>query len=524
MKHLLSYIISGLLLAFSWPTYGLSFFVFFAFVPLLVQNLKCAQAQTSHYKLYFFNYITFFTWNIITTGWLFYSSAFGMLFAVLVNTALMAFIPILVLKFKRLGFTASSSLFVSLWLAFEYLHYHWEFSWPWLSLGNVFSESTSLIQWYEYTGVFGGSLWVLLTNVIIARVVILYQQHKDISLLYRGLVRFTLIMILPIGLSYLLMPPKLDKVEVLETIVLQPNIDPYEEKYQNSDFEIAQQLITQLEPHLKFNEQQLILAPETVFAQGTELKNYKQSAAKFFANQVLSHNPQAKLVSGISAYRLLRDVSETSIQSNKVREGLWYNDFNSAVFESVDTTDFYHKSKLVVGVENFPYKALLEPVLGNIMLDLGGTVSTKTTQTERDVFQLDDSIRVAPVICYESVYGEYVTDYVANGASILGIITNDAWWGNTQGHQQHWSYAKLRAIETRKAVARSANTGFSGFIDRDGRELLKSSYNTKVALSYKVPIYHNAPTFYVIYGDIIPRLAILLASFIVLFSITKRRH
>ena len=180
------------------------------------------------------------------------------------------------------------------------------------------------------------------------------------------------------------------------------------------------------------------------------------------------------------------------------------------------------KSKLVVGVENFPYKGILQPLMGDIMIDLGGTVATKTTQNNRDVFNVEESEAVAPIICYESVYGEYVTDYVKNGATLLTIITNDAWWGNTQGHQQHWSYAKLRAIETRRAVARSANTGISGFIDRDGSVISKTKYDEKTAISAEVPLY-NEMTFYVKYGNVIPRVAQFLALFIFLFAVTRRR-
>jgi apolipoprotein N-acyltransferase len=84
--------------------------------------------------------------------------------------------------------------------------------------------------------------------------------------------------------------------------------------------------------------------------------------------------------------------------------------------------------------------------------------------------------KVAPIICYESIYGDYVSDYVKDGASWLAVITNDAWWNNTPGHKQHFSYAKLRAIEQRKWVVRSANTGISGFIDPLGRTTMRSGW------------------------------------------------
>src|SRR5690554_6017181 len=144
------------------------------------------------------------------------------------------------------------------------------------------------------------------------------------------------------------------------------------------------------------------------------------------------------------------------------------------------------------------------------MLDLGGTVAMKTTQEERSVFWSEDSqVAAAPIICYESVYGEFVTGYVRQGAHFLAIITNDGWWGNTQGHKQHLSLARLRAIETRRDIARSANTGISAFINKRGEIIDSLPYEIEGALSNVV--YPNEEiTFYVRYGDLIARIGIFL--------------
>ena len=108
-----------------------------------------------------------------------------------------------------------------------------------------------------------------------------------------------------------------------------------------------------------------------------------------------------------------------------------------------------------------------------------------------------------------------VTGYVQNGANILGIITNDAWWGNTAGHQQHWSFARVRAVETRRSVARSANTGWSGFINQRGDELMKSVYLKPDVLRSKLKL-NNDITFYVKYGDVLGKWCLVLALIILL--------
>ena len=157
------------------------------------------------------------------------------------------------------------------------------------------------------------------------------------------------------------------------------------------------------------------------------------------------------------------------------------------------------------------------------MIDLGGTVSTKTTQEERHVFEVNQKLIIAPIICYESVFGEFVTGYVNNGATVLGIITSDAWWENTQGHKQHFSYAKIRAIETRRSVARSANTGISGFISPLGTVLKKSKYNERTSLKSSVPISRKM-TFYVKHGDYIARIAYFFILFIGIFAVIKHKR
>lgn len=214
---------------------------------------------------------------------------------------------------------------------------------------------------------------------------------------------------------------------------------------------------------------------------------------------------------------------QTTLQSNFYRENLWYNDYNSAfLINGTEADQLYHKSKLVVGVENFPYQGLLKPILGDAMIDLGGTVALKTTQRDREVFTLNSGEKVAPIICYESVYGEYVTDYVKNGAQFLTIITNDAWWGDTQGHRQHFSYTRLRSIETRRDIARSANTGISGFFNQRGEVVSSLDYEKKGSLSGVVHL-NSAETFYVQFGDYIARIAEFLALFIFLFAVFRKR-
>ena len=169
-KNLTLAILSGLLLGFSWPTKGQSLLIFFSLVPLLM-SIKRINNSDNKYKntiTFFVSYISFFLWNLITTWWIYNSTEFGALFAILVNSSFYS-LMIVIYRFSLnlIPRITGQILFLSMWISFEKFHLDWDFSWPWLNLGNVFSESIYFIQWYEYTGIFGGTLWILIVNLFI---------------------------------------------------------------------------------------------------------------------------------------------------------------------------------------------------------------------------------------------------------------------------------------------------------------------------------------------------------------------
>ncbi len=527
MRNFFYALICGILLAIAWPTYGFPLFIFIAFVPLLLTEFKVRNYSKKWIKLKVFSlaYLSFLIWNLITTYWIYFSTPFGGAFAILVNSLLMALVFLLYhIVAKRTGFSATAAFLVSIWMVFEKVHLSWDFSWPWLNLGNVFSEYISWVQWYEYTGTFGGTLWIWLLNIAVFKAILQYREFREKFIIYRAFVKVFLLIGLPMAISLFIYYDYEEPEEKIDVVILQPNIDPYTEKYNTTDERIGRLLLNL--SHKEVNDStDLVLAPETVFADGTRINNLSNSEAIFYGNQISRMNPNLSFLGGLTLFERFNDPEKVREQTNQIGPNDWYDDYNSAflVGPSNETTQLYHKSKLVVGVENFPYQNILKPLLGNIMIDLGGTVAMKTTQENREVLWLKDSTGAAPIICYESVYGEYVTEYVQNGANFLSIITNDAWWGDTQGHKQHLSYAKLRAVETRRYVARSANTGISAIINARGNIVKSLGYEKKGTVSGEVRLNYES-TFYTKYGDYIARIAQFLAFFIFLFAIIKFRR
>ena len=129
--------------------------------------------------------------------------------------------------------------------------------------------------------------------------------------------------------------------------------------------------------------------------------------------------------------------------------------------------------------------------------------------------------KIAPIVCYESVFSEFVATQTNIGAQLLCVITNDGWWGDTPGYKQHFSFARLRAIENRRWLIRSANTGKSGVINPAGEIVEETRWGAEKALSSEVQLL-NTKTIYTVLGDYLGRSSAFLSVFIFIFAISKK--
>jgi apolipoprotein N-acyltransferase len=126
------------------------------------------------------------------------------------------------------------------------------------------------------------------------------------------------------------------------------------------------------------------------------------------------------------------------------------------------------------------------------------------------------------MICYESVYPDFVRQFVQRGAQFLVIITNDSWWGNTSGAYQHASYASIRAIENRRWIVRAANGGISGFIDPSGA--FRHTTQLYTAATFHGSIEPRTElTFYAQHGDIFAGACVCCGTLLFLLTFIPQR-
>lgn len=522
---LLLSVLSGLLFSLGWFPAGVFPFLFVAFVPMLIveEHFFQNRGQLRPRLLFLFSYIAFFTWNILTTWWVKNASLGGAALAIFCNGLLMS-IPFMLYHRvrKRIGVQWSYVLFICFWLSFEFIHSNWELSWSWLTLGNAFADAPGVVQWYEYTGVFGGSLWVLLMNILIYEALKRFaEKAKQVYL--RNILIIISAAVLPVIISYAIKYPgdKALKNEI-SVVLVQPNIDPYNEKF-DAPFEGQLQKMLELASRKVTENTEYLIFPETALTEEIWEGEMEQSGSVQMLRIFLQKYPKLKIVIGASTAKLFKPGEELSVTARKfTRDEGYYDSYNTALqLDNTGPIQVYHKSKLVPGVEQMPFPFIFKH-LESIAIDLGGTTGGLGTQEERTVFvSKDHSMRTAPVVCYESVYGEYVSEYVKNGANFISIITNDGWWGDTPGYRQHLKYGRLRAIETRRWIARSANTGISCFISPAGEIQQATKWWEPAVISQQIGL-NDELTFYTRYGDYIARAALCISIAMLIYSLFIR--
>lgn len=511
-------LLSGLLLGLAWfPPF--TFLIFCAWIPLLFLIKEINEnAKRPKGSAFIFPYITFVTWNTIVTWWTWYASPGGSIAAILANSLLMAFAFWVFFLLYRIVYqrnrNLSEWLLVPVWLSFEYLHTTWDLAWTWLTLGNIFAYSPKWIQWYEYTGVSGGSLWVLAINILAFQFV-QFRIPNKITFFTKNRIYFLgAIALLPILISKIILTgfqPGTHKNPTQNIVIVQPNIDPYNDKF-NSSFESQLQLVYDLVKGKVSEKTDYLVLPETFFTENVWENRLEESySVKFLRDSLLRKFPKLKIITGASTFYHFKQGEKLSATAHKYSDADEYYDvFNTALqIDNDGPIQVYHKSKLVPGVERMPYPAVFG-FLEKMAIDLGGTSGSLGTQEERGVFFNErKTVGVAPVICYESVFGEYISGYFKNGANSIFIITNDGWWRDSPGYGQHLNYGRLRAIETRTPIARCANTGISCFITETGDLQQETKWWEPAVISGELRV-NNEKTFYVKYGDLLSKAAIAL--------------
>ena len=519
LRYLIS-ILSGFLMVISFPFTGsLTPLMFIAMVPLLLLESYISRKKYRSGKVFIHAFITFFIYNVGTTWWVWNASAEGSVMAFILNSLLMTIV------FQCFHFTkkyvGNKEGYISLlfyWIAFEYFHFNWESSWPWLALGNTFSITPSWVQWYEFSGVLGGTFWILIVNLLVFRIYDNVYFKKESWNIQTPLIWIaTLCFGLPLLFSIYRYYSYTEVERPFEVIAIQHNIDPYNDKFNSSVYSQFDKIV-HLADSLADTRTDLLIAPETSLSVRIDENNFHLTSLYNYIKKAQAALDNIPIYIGGFTSRYFNEWNSRASRPLYNGAGFIEHYNTSIYFNESPIPGYIHKSKLVPGVEKIPFSNHF-PFLEDLSIDLGGGTGTLGVEDKPKIF-VDEKLRFAPVICYESIFGEHLAQQCNEGAELICIITNDGWWGDTPGYRQHQSFASLRAIENRRSLARAANTGSSCFVNQRGDILQPTKWWVETAIKEKLNL-NNKLTFYSQNGDSLGRVSSFVSVLLILFSFVK---
>ena len=520
LHRLLLVLLSVALLSIGWLG-GTGLTLLVALVPLLIISENLSDSTRDWWRMCGWGALTFLLWSAATIWWVWIATPIGPITAAIFGTfynlcALMTYHY----TSKRAPRALAYTLLASIWLATEFVYYSADvMTFPWLLLGHGFSGDVWAVQWYEYTGIFGGSLWVLASNIAV------FEILRTRTTTAR--VRAAMIVLIPIVVSLVLLFSYTPSERTTQISVIQPNVPCYEDERITMGKMDPTQDVMDLMADVPATSS-FVLMPESALAYLPRIGSVEERNLHYYAPllrdiQGESH-PDTKLITGASTTVRYGDTKATDTAHYYDGYG-WYDQYNSALLinSNGETENIYHKGKLVIGVEAVPMKSLFD----TFEVDLGGVSGQLGWGKEHTLFS-NDGVMIGPAICYEGLYGGYFLGFARQGAEVMALISIDGWWGNTPGHKRLFDFCRLRAIETRRAIARSANTGISGFISPTGKTIgERLTWEEEGVLTAEVEL-RSEKTIYTLYGDWIARIAsyvaVLAIMYYVAYRIRKRNH
>ncbi|MBW2657131.1 MAG: hypothetical protein JRC59_05435, partial [Deltaproteobacteria bacterium] len=400
-KNIFLALTGGLLLGLPWSVSALFFVVFIAWVPLLLLEEE-VRHHANPYAIFNYAFVSFLLWNIIGTWWITQVQFVGAILIIFANSLLQALVFWLASRVRTILKTPLLFPFLLIWMGYEHFHLYWDLAWPWLNLGNALATAPTLIQWYEFTGVRGGTLWVILTNFAALKVYNTYREKGPGSMAPVAALSLMLILI-PIFGSYLIFQNFEEEGETVNIALIQPNLDPYTEKFDPQNYGQHVEEFFRTADAIVDDETQYLFGPETLIVEQIDEKD--PTASIYYRNllEFRKKYPKLNILLGVHSYQKLTNEDIPPGSRFNREKNFYYEAFNTALFlpsGPASAPQFYHKTKLVPLFERMPFVQYLG-FLGKYSLELGGYTGTYSPRQASTAFVSPEaSISILPIVCY----------------------------------------------------------------------------------------------------------------------------
>jgi apolipoprotein N-acyltransferase len=510
-------ILSGIILLLSWISPQLFFLLFIAFIPLFYIFDKKVSLCRNLFLQWVLVYLAMFLWNL-DNAWIMQVDKTGGLIVLFIHPVLLSLPFILLIAARNKSFLLQFSLFISSWLFFEWLLQQWELAFPLLNLGLGLGSTPRLIQWYEFTGAEGGSLWILLVNIAIYAIVnsILASEVKFIySLVLSSLL--AIVLSIPIWISVHIFRNYDEQGPSIEVAGLDTHLNCLTVKYSSGNDRL-------LDSYLRITREAVtrntvcVVWPETALPEPIYISNLNKNQIIKRIRDSLHEYTSLKIISGIVLREQVTDLPNGRDIRFDTLTGCAFREYNAAIQIEPSSPEIEVKTKerCVPATERVPYPKVLS-FLSKYVKSLAGYSFSTSDLYGQTLFGSSGKLCIRPLLCYETAFPDVINDSLQRN-TIFCLLMNEGWYHNLKVSERFMNISIIRAIENRRSIIRSSNQGISGTVNQKGvSSVFQGAFGTHV---FRANLNANAnTTFYCKYFKSIN--ALIVVSFLIsaLFAI-----
>jgi apolipoprotein N-acyltransferase len=509
-------ICTGMLLGISALPSNIYHLSFIAFIPLLLASdyaLAYKRPLLTFTLQLLVALVCFYLWGYY---WVLETANLGFLIAFIIVLPFLLFVPLYILV-KKKGHGISSLYFITAWLTVEFILSFFELGSPFFNLGNNLGANPKFIQWYEFTGAAGGTLWILAANVLLYSFLKTLKEGKK-GWLQKGAVLLAVLFV-PAIISTAIFYSYKERGPSVETLVIHPSTDNRDVKYRVNIYELMDIYLDIILPELTESTEYIVL-PETAITNAGWVKDFNRNLV---FNHFYKHTdsfPNLKLITGAIAYEEIPDVEK--IRNYKKIPGIrysenyktWYYTYNAALqLERNRSVQMRVKEGLVPFQEYAPYPLII-PRLSPVGIDF----QFSSRENNREVFATADNKKTAAIVCYEVVFSRIFYNAARNGAQAFFVILNEGWYDSKKVPRQFLQLSAIKAVENRRSIAHSSNMGISAFINQRGEVIDRTDSQSADFLKGELRM-NRKITFAARMGNYIERLALLVTIGIIVYGL-----
>lgn len=405
--------------------------------------------------------------------------------------------------FARFG-TSYIILFPAVWVVIEWLRSLGEMSFPWALLGYSLTPILPLAQIASLGGVYLLSFIIILGNCLVFELIRAIYKKRQVKKAALKAACFSLLLVIAAIWGVFRLHNYKDFPDTLRVSLLQSNMDQTNWNGRVS-LDTAMAITESMVYKAAGENPDVLVFPESGIY--CYLENQRREKA-----QVFTWIDSTRIPMIFGTLHFTRN-PDNDIYKYRVYNAVFYIAADSYIFEH------YYKVKLVPFSEALPFEGIF-PVLSRLNL---GESDFARGETE-EIYTIKNRYHAGPFLCYEIIYPDFVRRRVNNGADLLINVTNDGWFGRSNGPFTHAAMARMRSIENGVSLARCANSGISMFVDPVGRVLGTTSLYTRSILTRSVP-HAKIDTVYRRWGDwVVYASCALLLFFVPLVTMVTHKY